>query len=164
MRKLFAVPAAPLSPVSGKSEAAKILAVGQEASALYTRGLVLERTGASVRCAHFELAIALLRVAAFDVVVLCHTLSAWEVKRLCSEARLAKTSTRLLLLVSPTSAAIASFEVDMLVQLEDGPRALQEGAERLLVSQALPRMRTPNVPNITRPKPAFGAVPQALHP
>ncbi len=162
MTKLFAVPTAPLSANSG---AGKILAVSQKPSLLYTRGLVLERTGASVQCATFDLALTLLRVTPYDVVVLCHALSEWEVRRICLEARLAKASARTLLLLSPVSATVPAVEVDLLVQLEDGPKALREGAERLLALAGVScGTSAPYGHGPKRPGPAFGGAPQASHP
>jgi CheY-like chemotaxis protein len=53
-----------------------ILAVGQDPGLLYSRAAVLRQSKADVRTANFGDAIQTLTDQRFDLVVLCHTLSA----------------------------------------------------------------------------------------
>ena len=114
-----------------------ILAIGSDSALLYTRSLVLERTGAEVIRVGPDRAMAMLRTGSFDLVVLCHSLGAETVLRICSEVRAARMPARLLVLLSPGMSQMAMLDVDCHLLLEDGPKELVRVARRLLDSASL---------------------------
>jgi CheY-like chemotaxis protein len=59
-----------------------ILAIGQDEELLYTRSAVLRKCNAGVITARPSEAIEILKAGCFDLVVLCHTLSTEDRKRL----------------------------------------------------------------------------------
>jgi DNA-binding response OmpR family regulator len=63
-----------------------ILAIGQDEELLNTRSAVLRRCNAGVIAARPSEAIEILKAARFDLVVLCHTLSTEDMKKLVSFA------------------------------------------------------------------------------
>jgi CheY-like chemotaxis protein len=59
-----------------------ILAIGQDEELLYTRSAVLRKCNAGVITARPSEAMEILKAGCFDLVVLCHTLSTEDMKKL----------------------------------------------------------------------------------
>jgi CheY-like chemotaxis protein len=115
---------------------ANILSVSAEPALLYTRSLLLERTGAFVESACPEDALLLLESFPVDLVVLCHSLVDEDAQQLCRDARLGSASSKVLLIESPVKTPLARLAADYCVSLEDGPSGLIHAAQCLLAGMA----------------------------
>lgn len=82
-----------------------ILAVGQDQGLLATRAAILRRCHASVLEARASEAIKILKAQRFDLVVLCHTLSAEEMTELVGLAHLQASDSQVLEILKATEAA-----------------------------------------------------------
>jgi hypothetical protein len=109
-----------------------ILSVGADPSLLYTRDLVLQSTGASVRSAAFTQAMLLLRDYEFNVLILCHSLNEREVGLLCKYAHRTPVSTKVLLIESVGPIPYPEAWIDCRFAFEGGPRMLLQAVSHLL--------------------------------
>ncbi|HEY1993684.1 MAG TPA: hypothetical protein VGG81_04710 [Edaphobacter sp.] len=82
-----------------------ILAVGQDQGLLATRAAILRRCNAGVVEARPSEAMKILRAQRFDLVVLCHTLSAEEMTELVGLAHLQANHSQVLEVLKATEAA-----------------------------------------------------------
>jgi CheY-like chemotaxis protein len=115
-----------------------VLLVGADPSLLYTRSLVLGKTGASIKTAAPDQALLLLNTCAFDLLVLCHSTRDRDVHQLSLAAR--AHSIKTLLIEAPTGKYCAPADVDDRFLLEDGPALLITTVQHLL---AMPCETTP---------------------
>ena len=104
----------------------KILSVGLDATLLYTRNLVLHRTGAECVSAMADPALTLLDSQYFDVVVLCHTLSRQDRKRFCHMVELFWPVSRIILVGKLSTAELSLSSIDVAFPWRLGPLALVE--------------------------------------
>ncbi len=129
----------------------RILSVGQDADLLYSRNLLLQRTGAAVFSARTEPALHLLQAQSFDLVVLCHTLEQKDLVAACRAIRRFSPRTRLLLIAGSLGFwAAPDSKVDTIVPWHRGPRALLKSAGDLLGSLRDSRPRPAQVIPITQ--------------
>ena len=89
-----------------------ILAVGQDEHLLSTRQRVLKLLQADVMAVDKTEAACVLATRRFDIVVLCHTLTASDVAEIASIARRYSTTTRILQLLSNESKIVPFPIVD----------------------------------------------------
>lgn len=113
-----------------------ILAVGADQSLLYTRGLLLEKTGGAVTTTTYDQALPLLQCGTFKLLVLCHTLSNLEVSHLCLAVRESLGKVNILLLETPGGALRTPVEVDSRFALDEGPELFIRTAQSLLAGPA----------------------------
>ena len=114
----------------------QILAVGADPSLLYTRGLLLERSGAAVTTTTCDQALPLLAGSTFTLLVLCHSLSDREVCDVCLAARRGGGRANILLLETPGGALRNPVEVDGRFTLDEGPQLFIRTVESLLAEPA----------------------------
>lgn len=113
-----------------------ILSVSIEPSLLYTRGLVLERSGAAVRSARPKAALQLLAENCdFGVIVLCHSLPGDIGEQLCAAARTCKPPIWILLIESRQELPAAGIHPDVRFTMEDGPELLVKAVVALLADE-----------------------------
>ncbi len=144
-----------------------VLAIGADPSLLYTRGLVLARTGALVKTAGMEPGLLLLENGNVSILVLCHSLRQGDVLRLCECARTFTPATKILLLDSSGILRHASADVDARFLLEDGPGMLVKCVRNLLKVKPLEAQTDPSAilpfrpatPQGARIQPAVGPLP-----
>ncbi len=108
-----------------------ILCVGTDPSLLYTRAMVIARTGAPVTNATLQAGLPLLRQCPFELLILCHSIQAEDLPGLCGEARACCPAIRILLVEAPGSRA-AAVEVEDRFAVEEGPHRLLEAVGQLL--------------------------------
>ncbi len=111
---------------------ATILSVGADKSLLYTRRLIMEKSGASVRSVSPEQAPLLISNSSFDLLVLCHSVLHGEAHQLCAAAHTAAPAIKTLLIDTPGSLYGPQFEVDSRFSPDDGPAMLIWVVRRLL--------------------------------
>ena len=114
-----------------------ILAVGLDAGLLSTRVAVLNRTGADVTPAIPDAAVEILRVIPFDVVVLCHTLSPTDSRRIALAAH-QSADIYVLQLVSNATSRSSYEDVPVDGLCESDPGRLVERVMELLNTEAPP--------------------------
>ncbi len=124
----------------------KILSVGLDATLLYTRNLVLHRTGAEIVSALVDPALALLDSRYFDVIVLCHTLSRQDRQRVCYVVELFWPLSRILLIGELSTAERRLCRSDVAFPWRLGPLALVESARTLLAEAVAFQEIIPVVP------------------
>ncbi len=106
----------------------KILSVSLDTSLLFTREMVLRRTGAEVWSAKIEPAVTLMQSEFFDVVLLCHTLPDEDVLHITKLLELFWPNSRVLLVGERSSIEAPGAGVS----LEAGPVTLVEKTVKLL--------------------------------
>jgi hypothetical protein len=111
---------------------ATILSVGVDKSLLYTRRLIMEKSGATVRSVSPEQALLLISNSSFDLMVLCHTIHNGEAHQLCVAAHTATPAIKTLLIDPPGSHDSPHFYVDYRFSLDLGPAMLIWVVRRLL--------------------------------
>lgn len=117
----------------------KILLVGQDFRLLATRAAVLAKTSASVVCCNAIEALTVLETEAFDLVVLCHSLSGNQISVITELVHRRWLETRILLVVSRVSQERLYNGVEFdATSLPDPNRLIRRTAELL---QGLPNHR-----------------------
>jgi DNA-binding NarL/FixJ family response regulator len=147
---------------------ANILSVSVEPALLYTRGLVLERTGAFVESVTPDKALPLIRTCCFDVVVICHSLPQEDAEQVCNQARECHPTSKILLMESPYISHPPAVQFDYRVSLDDGPSFLVSAARNLLAgagSEALnaveptrEEIATLSQPRASKARPRFSLI------
>ena len=135
---------------------ARILSVGADAQLLYTRNLVLQRACRDVCGAGVEPALANLQTKYYDVLVLCHTLSALDVIRISETVEQFWPLSRILLMEDDEDATLPTGNLDAAFPWKQGPVALlalmvelmreaqlQHIKQALLISSHVPSRQPP---------------------
>jgi hypothetical protein len=89
-----------------------ILSIGQDCGLLFSRAAVLRQAKADVITADFRDAMETLANQRFDLVVLCHTLSAEEMIELGRAAHELQKGVRVLQVVSETEPYLGDVDVN----------------------------------------------------
>jgi CheY-like chemotaxis protein len=128
----------------------KILLAGQDPRLLSTRAAVLKKTGAEVVSCNASEALKVVESKTFDLVVLCHSVTAGEAEMIADSSRKHSDKTRVLLVISgarPESLGdAAKFDA---VTLPDPAQLIAQAAELL---QGLPDHRLRELGNVRQPR------------
>ncbi|HEY0784951.1 MAG TPA: hypothetical protein VGD62_03710 [Acidobacteriaceae bacterium] len=114
------------------SQRLRVLCFSRDPRLLRTRGLVLETCYAAVCVGSLEEMEALPQAQAFDLVLLCHSLSANECDRSASLARERWPAAKIVAIATPESTC--SYHLDEVVAGLDGPAVLMSTLEHVLAS------------------------------